>query len=56
LEAKLVTTTRPVADSMTFSSSGPTAASLIDQPARSAFVESPHSSSSPSVPSLARRP
>ena len=54
-EAKLVTTTRPAACSMTFSSCGPTDASLIDQPGRSAFVESPHRSSRPSRPSSASR-
>jgi hypothetical protein len=55
-DAKLVTITRPGARSMTSVSRGPTIASLIDQPGRSAFVESPQSRSRPSSPSRARRP
>jgi hypothetical protein len=55
LEAKLVTTIRPSQRAKTSSRCGPTPASLGEKPARSAFVESPHSSSSPSRPSSARR-
>ena len=55
LDAKDVTTTRPSARPMTSFSTGPTLASDGAVPRRSALVESPHSSSTPSLPSSARR-
>ena len=54
-DAKQVTMMRPVQWWNTRSRFGPTSDSLVDMPGRSAFVESPHSSSSPSRPSSARR-
>jgi hypothetical protein len=55
-EAKHVTTIRPGARMKSSSKRGPTIASLGEKPGRSAFVESPQSSSSSSAPSCARRP
>src|SRR5215207_736401 len=54
-EAKHVTTIRPLQWWNTRSRFGPTIDSEGEKPGRSAFVESPHSSSSPSRPSSARR-
>ncbi len=54
-DAKQVTTIRPVQWWKTRSRCGPTIDSLSDTPPRSAFVESPHSSSSRSRPSSASR-
>ena len=54
-EAKQVTTMRPGQRWKTRSRLGPTVDSLSDMPGRSAFVESPHSSSRPSRPSSASR-
>ena len=55
LEAKLVTMMRPSAREKTSSRCGPTPRSEGENPGRSALVESPHSSSTPSRPSSARR-
>ena len=55
LEAKLVTTIRPSARPKTSSRCGPTSRSDGEKPGRSALVESPHSSSTPSEPSSASR-
>ena len=55
LEAKQVTTMRPGQRENTSRRWGPTLDSDGDIPARSALVESPHSSSSPSRPSSASR-
>ena len=55
LDANEVTTTRPGALPTTSCNTGPTLASDGAVPLRSAFVESPHSSSTPSRPSSARR-
>ena len=54
-EAKQVTTIRPSQRWKTRSRFGPTTDSLVEKPGRSAFVESPHSSSRPSRPSSASR-
>ena len=54
-EAKQVTTIRPGQRWKTRSRFGPTVDSLSDIPGRSAFVESPQSSRSPSRPSSASR-
>ena len=54
-DAKQVTTIRPGQCANRRSSCGPTIDSLVEIPSRSAFVESPHSSSSPSRPSSASR-
>ena len=54
-DAKQVTTIRPSQRPNTRSRCGPTIDSLSLTPARSTFVESPHSSSRPSRPSSARR-
>ena len=54
-DAKLVTTMRPSQRANASSRCGPTPASDGEKPGRSAFVESPHSSSSPSRPSSASR-
>ena len=54
-EAKLVTTMRPSQRANTSSSAGPTTDSDGEKPWRSTFVESPHSTSTPSRPSSARR-
>ncbi len=55
-EAKQVTTIRPSQRAKASWRRGPTLASESDVPGRSAFVESPQSSSSPSRPSSASRP
>jgi len=55
LDAKLVTMIRPSARENTSSRCGPTPRSLGEKPCRSALVESPHRSSSPSLPSSASR-
>ncbi len=55
-EAKQVTTIRPGQRMKSSPRRGPTILSLGENPGRSAFVESPHSSSRPSAPSWARRP
>ena len=55
LDAKLVTITRPSARLKTSSRWGPTPDSDGEKPGRSALVESPHSSSTPSAPSWASR-
>ena len=54
-DAKQVTTMRPLQWPNTRSRCGPTSDSLSEIPARSTFVESPQSSSSPSRPSSASR-
>jgi hypothetical protein len=54
-DAKLVTTIRPRQRANTSSSSGPTTDSDGENPARSTFVESPQSRSTPSRPSSASR-
>ena len=54
-DAKLVTTIRPLQRANTSSRCGPTNDSDGEKPSRSTFVESPHSSSTPSRPSSARR-
>ena len=54
-DAKQVTTIRPLQRPKTRSRCGPTIDSESLTPARSTFVESPHSSSTPSWPSWARR-
>ena len=54
-DAKLVTTMRPSQRAKTSSRCGPTTDSDGENPSRSTFVESPHSSSTPSRPSSARR-
>ncbi len=54
-EANDVTTIRPVHRLKTWSRFGPATRSLGAKPGRSPFVESPHSSSSPSRPSSASR-
>ena len=55
LDAKQVTTIRPLQRANTSSSFGPTLDSDSDTPARSALVESPQSSNRPSRPSSASR-
>ena len=55
LEANDVVTIRPWQRANTRSRFGPTTLSDTDVPGRSAFVESPHSSSTPSRPSSASR-
>jgi hypothetical protein len=55
-EAKQVTMIRPSHRANTSWRRGPTLDSDSEVPGRSAFVESPHSSSSPSRPISARRP
>ena len=54
-DAKLVTTIRPSQRAKTSCRTGPTSDSDGANPVRSAFVESPHSSSRPSSPSRASR-
>ena len=54
-EAKLVTTIRPSQRANASSRWGPTPDSEGEKPSRSTLVESPHSSSTPSRPSSARR-
>ena len=54
-DAKLVTTIRPLQRAKTRSRFGPTVDSETAIPGRSALVESPHSSSTPSRPSSASR-
>jgi hypothetical protein len=54
-DANDVTTIRPSQREKTSSSRGPTIDSDSDQPLRSAFVESPQSSSTPLRPSSASR-
>ena len=54
-DAKQVTMIRPWQRAKTSSSCGPTIDSDSDKPGRSAFVESPQSSSMPSRPSSASR-
>ena len=54
-DAKLVTTMRPSQRANTSSRCGPTTDSEGENPGRSTFVESPHSNSTPSRPSSAKR-
>ena len=54
-EAKLVTMIRPGARANTSRRCGPTSRSDGEKPGRSALVESPHKSSTPSRPSSASR-
>ena len=54
-DAKQVTTIRPLRRAKVSRRWGPTVDSESDQPGRSALVESPHSSSTPSWPSWASR-